>query len=265
MIVSDVAGTTRDSVDIRFELDGKSFVAIDTPGVRKRKSVANDIEYYGLLRAKRSIRRADVVLMLFDAQQTISRVDKQLVDEIESHYKACIFVVNKWDLGRQAKMTTTKWSEYLTRNFPGMRHAPIAFVTAANGRNVKQLINLAQSIYKQTRLRVSTGQLNRVVRAAVEANPPRYKKNRQPKIFYATQVATQPPTIVLKCNDAQLFEGHWKRYLLGVLREQLPFQEVPIKLYYRGRDADDDGRHATDETSEEWNLSIASKNTADTR
>lgn len=236
MIVSEVAGTTRDSVDVRFELDGKSFVAIDTPGVRKRKSIANDIEYYGLIRAKRSIRRADVVLMLFDASATISRVDKQLVSEIESHYKPCIFVVNKWDLGLDQEMTIEKWVEYLLHNFPGMRHAPVAFITAQTGKNVKQLINLCQTIYKQARERVSTGQLNRLVKAALEANPPRHKKNRLPKIYYATQVATQPPTIVLKCNDPTLFDGHWKRYLLGVFRERLPFQEVPIKMYLRGKD-----------------------------
>lgn len=247
MIVSDVPGTTRDSVDLRFELDGRSFIAIDTPGVRKRKSLANDIEFYGLVRAKRSIRRADVVLMFFDAQSTISRVDKQLVDEIESHCKTCIFVVNKWDLGKEAQMTMHKWSDYLTHNFPGMRHAPIAFITAKSGRNVKKLINLAQAISKQARLRVSTGELNRIVRAAVQANAPRHKKNRRPKIYYATQVATQPPTIVLKCNDPKLIESHWKRYLLGVLREQLPFREVPIRLLFRGRDAREEGDRGIDD------------------
>ena len=251
MIVSEVAGTTRDSVDVRFELDGKAFVAIDTPGVRKRKSLANDIEYYGLIRAKRSIRRADVVMMFFDSQATISRVDKQLVSEIESHYKPCILVVNKWDLGLEAEMTIDKWVEYLFHNFPGMRHSPVGFITAEQGKNVKQLINLAQSIYKQARERVPTGRLNRLVKAALQANPPRFKKNRRPKIYYATQVATQPPTIVLKCNDPSLFDGHWKRFLLGVFREELPFQEVPIKLYFRGKDDREEASHSLDESPEE--------------
>lgn len=240
MIVSEVAGTTRDSVDIRFELDGKAFVAIDTPGVRKRKSLANDIEFYGLVRAQKSIRRASVVLMFFDASQEISRVDKQLVDEIHEGAKPCIFVVNKWDLGLDASMTSEKWAEYLFYTFPTLRHVPVAFVTAKESRNIKQLINLAQTIYKQSRTRVSTGQLNRVVEAAYKANPPRYKKNRRPKIFFATQVATEPPTIVLKCNEPDLFDKNWTRYLLGFMREELPFKEVPIRLKYRGRDKDDD-------------------------
>ena len=114
VIVSEIAGTTRDSIDIRFEVDGKAFVAIDTPGVRKKKSLANDIEFYGLVRAQRSIRRADLVLMFFDATETISKVDKQLVEEISEHYKPCIFVINKWDRALDQEMTTDKWSKYLT-------------------------------------------------------------------------------------------------------------------------------------------------------
>ncbi|MFK7778899.1 MAG: ribosome biogenesis GTPase Der [Gimesia sp.] len=236
MIVSEVPGTTRDSVDIRFEFDEKSFLAIDTPGVRKRKSLASNVEFYGLTRAKRSIRRANVVLMFFDSQETISKVDKQLVTEIEENHKPCIFVINKWDLGRDSKMTSEKWDEYLTSQFKTMRHAPVAFVTARDSRNIKQVVNLAQTIYKQSRIRISTGRLNKVVRAAIQNHQPTYFKNRRPKIFYATQVATEPPTIVLKCNDSKLFTNSWKRYLSGVLREQLPFKEIPIKLYYRSKE-----------------------------
>lgn len=236
MIVSEIPGTTRDSVDVRFELDGKAFIAIDTPGVRKRKSLANDIEYYGLLRAKRSIRRADVVFMFFDAAETVSMVDKQLVGEISENFKPCVFVVNKWDLSREQDLTTDAWSRYLTESFGMMRHVPIAFITAKDEKNVKKLINLAQTIAKQARLRVSTATLNAVVRAAVLNNRPPNRSNHQPKIYYATQVSSSPPTIVLKCNYPKLFAKSWQRYLLGVLREELPFKEVPIKLYFRGRD-----------------------------
>lgn len=236
VIVSEVPGTTRDSIDVRFEMDGKAFVAIDTPGVRKRKSLANDVEWYGLVRAKRSIRRANVVLMFFDATETISKVDKQLVSEIQDESKACIFVVNKWDLA--GDMTMPGWADYLFESFAHMRHVPVAFITAQTGRNVKKLINLAQSIYKQARQRVSTGELNRVVQMAVKASRPPIRQNRVPKILYATQVATEPPTIVVKCNDAGLLDESWKRYFLGVLREHLPFKEVPVKLYFRSRDSE---------------------------
>ncbi len=250
MIVSEIPGTTRDSIDIRFEMDRKSFVAIDTPGVRKRKSIANDVEFYGLLRAKRSIRRSNVVLMLFNSQETISRVDKQLIDEIVSNYKPCIFVVNKWDLATNAGMTTEAWSNYLITTFSSLRHAPLAFLTASQGRNTKRLMNLAQNIYKQARLRVATSQLNKVVRAAILNNMPPYRKNKRPKIFYATQVAIEPPTIVLKCNEPSLFDESWKRYLLGVLRENLLFKEVPIKIYMRQRSRDEAHIHSLEDLAD---------------
>ncbi|MDA0285102.1 MAG: ribosome biogenesis GTPase Der, partial [Planctomycetota bacterium] len=240
VIVSEVAGTTRDSIDLRIDVDGKTIIAIDTPGVRKRKSLANDIEFYGLVRAQRSIRRADVVLMFFDSQKTISRVDKQLVDEILSNYKPCIFVVNKWDEAIAAGMTIQSWSDYLVREFASIRHAPVAFVTATESRNVRKLINLAQAVYKQSITRVGTGRLNRVVREAILKNRPPMRKSRIPKIYYAVQVGTQPPTIVLKCNDPMLFDNSWKRYLLGVLQEELPFSEVPIKLYMRAKTAEEE-------------------------
>jgi GTP-binding protein len=238
VIVSEIPGTTRDSIDVRFHMDGKSFVAIDTPGVRKRKSLANSVEWYGLVRAKRSIRRASVSLMFFDCMETISRVDKQLVSEIHDECKPCIFVVNKWDLAADAEIS--KWADYLFKNFAHMRHVPIAVITAKTGRNVKKLINLAQSIYKQARTRVPTGELNRVIRAAVKNWPPPNRMNRTPRILFATQVATEPPTIVIKCNAAELFDEDYKRYLLGVMRERLPFKEVPIKLYFRSKDMDPD-------------------------
>lgn len=239
VIVSEVAGTTRDSIDLRFEVDGKTIIAIDTPGVRKRKSLASSIEYYGLVRAQKSIRRADVVLMFFDSQETVSRVDKQLVEEIIANYKPCIFVLNKWDLAIEAGMTIDAWGNYILKEFASIRHAPVAFVTAKENRNIRKVVNLAQSIFKQSRERVGTGVLNRVVRAAVERNRPPVCRNKVPKIYYTTQVATQPPTIVMKCNDPTLFTNSWKRYLLGVLQEELPFSEVPIKLYLRAKTEDE--------------------------
>ncbi len=238
VIVSEVPGTTRDSIDIRFDVDGHTFVAIDTPGVRKRKSLAGNIEFYGLVRAQRSIRRSDIVLMFFDATRTISRVDKQLVEEISRHFKPCIFVVNKWDLAQQEDMTIAAWEDYLTGTFATMRHVPIAILTAKDGRNIRKLINLAQVIDKQARQRIGTGQLNRILKAAIENNPPPRRRNRRPKIYYGTQVASSPPTIVIKCSDPKLFDESWKRYLLGYLRETTPFQEVPIRLILRSHEDD---------------------------
>jgi GTP-binding protein len=233
VIVSEVPGTTRDSIDVRFELDGKPFVVIDTPGLRRTKS-QTDIDFYSTHRARRSIRRADVVLLFFDCAQRISKVDKQLCDYVAENYKPCIFVVNKWDQFKGA-MPTEKWVHYLHDTFRTMRYAPIAFITGQTGKNVKALLNHGQMLFKQSRQRVTTGQLNRLVRSAIDLNPPPVFKGRRPKIYYATQVATQPPIIVLFCNDPAAISKPYQRYLLGVFRDQLPIGEVPIKLYLRRR------------------------------
>ncbi len=238
IIVSEVPGTTRDSIDVRFELDGKSFLAIDTPGLRKTKSIRTDLEFYGLHRAQRSIRRADVVLMMFDASQRISRVDKQLCDYITDQYKPCVFVVNKWDL-MVDHMPTERWVHYIRDHFRTMQYAPIAFVTGQVGKNMKALLNHTQMLFKQSRQRVNTGELNRIVRSAIEHHAPPLHKNRRPKVYYATQVGTQPPTIILMCNMPKAFSPDYRRYLLGVLRDQLSFGEVPIKLYLHRRGAED--------------------------
>jgi GTP-binding protein len=234
MIVSEIPGTTRDSVDVRFELDGKSFTAIDTPGLRRTKSQKTDIDFYGTHRAQRSIRRADVVLLFFDPTERISKVDKQLCDYIAQQYKPCIFVVNKWDLIVNT-MPTEKWVRYLHDAFPSMHYLPIAFVTGQTGKNVKALLNHAQMLFKQSLSRVTTGQLNRMLRDAIRRNPPPVLKGRQPKIFYATQVGVQPPTIVVFCSAPTSISKTYQRYLLGKFRDELSFPEVPIKLYLRRR------------------------------
>jgi GTP-binding protein len=234
MIVSEVPGTTRDSVDVRFELDGKSFIAIDTPGIRRAKSRQTDIDFYSTHRAQRSIRRADVVFMFFDCTQRISKVDKQLCEYIAEQYKPVTFVVNKWDQ-LVASMPTEKWVRYLNDNFPTMRYAPIAFITGQTGKNVKALLNHGQMLFKQSRERISTGQLNRMLRDAVRKNSLPVVHNRQPKIYYATQVGIQPPTIVLFTSDPKDISKPYQRYLLGKFRDELSFGEVPIKLYLRRR------------------------------
>ena len=230
MIVSEVAGTTRDSVDVRFELDGQTMVAIDTPGLRRGKSVRTDIDFYGTHRAHRSIRYADVVLMMFDSSKRISKVDRQLCHYIEQNYKPCIFVVNKWDLMAE-HMKTQRWADYVTDNFTTMWNCPIAFVTGQTGQNCKRLLNHAQMLFNQSRMRISTPKLNRIVKEALLRHPPPMASNRRrPKIYYASQIGIEPPTIMLKCNNPEAFSKTWRRYLLGVLRDSLEFGEVPIRL-----------------------------------
>jgi GTP-binding protein len=233
VIVSEVPGTTRDSVDVRFERDGKVFVAIDTAGVRRKGSIASDIEFYSMARAERSVRRADVVLLFLDAQLEVSKVDKQLAGYVLEQHKPAVFVVNKWDL--LVPTPTEKFVSYLRAVFPNLEYVPIAFITATKGKNVQAVLNLAQSLHKQASARVSTAELNRVLREALTRQPPPTRQNRRPKVYYATQAATNPPTIIVFTNGPELFDNTYQRYLLKTLRDRLPFRDVPIKMYLRHR------------------------------
>ncbi|MDG1872343.1 MAG: ribosome biogenesis GTPase Der [Mariniblastus sp.] len=239
MIVSEVAGTTRDSVDVRFELDGKTMVAIDTPGLRRGKSVRTDIDFYGTHRAHRTIRHADVILMMFDCSKRISKVDRQLVSYIEQNYKPCIFVINKWDLMAE-HMETGRWADYIHDNFSTLWNAPIAFVTGQTGQNCKRLLNHAQMLFKQSRTRVGTPKLNRIIKQAlVKHAPPMATNKKRPKIYYAAQIGIEPPTIMLKCNNPGAFSKTYQKYLLGVLRDSLDFGEVPIRMVLEKRSSAD--------------------------
>lgn len=237
MIVSEIPGTTRDSVDVRFERDGQSFIAIDTAGVRKKSSLANDIEFYSMARAERSVRRADVVLLFFDPRVRISKVDKQLAGYVLDQHKPAIFVMNKWDL--MVPMPTGKMGNHIRHTFPSLDFVPIAFITAKAGKNVQAVLNLAQTLHKQSSSRITTGDLNRALRQALTDAPPPLRQNRRPKVYYSTQVGTNPPTIVLFTNGPELFDNTYQRYLTKALRDQLGFSDVPIKLYLRRKHRDD--------------------------
>ncbi len=236
VIASDVPGTTRDSIDVRFEMDGKTFVAIDTPGFLRRKGVKSDLQYYSTNRAEKSIHRSDVVLLFFEASARIQAAERQLVGFIKEEMKPCIFVVNKWDLLFE-KMPTETWAEYLRDAFPDLKYVPIAFITGQSGKNLKKMLNHAQMLFNQARQRISTASLNKLVAAALELNPPPLYMHHKAKIYYASQVSVSPPTIVCFCNIPEAFSAPYQRYLLGVLRDELPFGEVPIRLLFRKRES----------------------------
>lgn len=252
MIVSEVPGTTRDSVDVRFELDGLPFIAIDTAGVRRKAKIRDDLDFYSIHRAERSVRRADVVFLFIDPTQGVTRLDKQLADYIAKQFKPCVIVINKWDLiltdlAGPARGETGRYATMVQHAFKGMAYAPIAFITAQTGKNVKALINLAQAMYKRSHRRIGTGVLNRILRDAVTAHAPPVRENRVPKIYFATQVGVAPPTIVLFVNRPGIFDPTYQRYLLNVFREQLPFGDVPIKLYLRARTQSDPSKSRRDD------------------
>lgn len=235
VIVSEIPGTTRDSIDVRFEKDGRTIVAIDTAGIRKRAKIADDVEFYAYTRATRAIRRADVVLFLLDATEPVGQVDKKLGNFISMEYKPCVLVLNKWDQVK-GRASADDYGDYLTKVMPEMDYAPMAFTSAIDNRNIDAAIDLASVLFKQSQIRVGTGVLNQVLQTAMASNSPRPKRGRKaPKFFYAAQVATQPPTIVFFVNGPDLVTVNYERYLRNRFREMLPFDEIPIRLVFRAR------------------------------
>jgi len=234
MIVSEVPGTTRDAVDIHFEKDGRRFVVIDTAGVKQISRAKTAIEVYSQQRTENAIRRADVVLLILDASQEITRADKRLGDFIGKESKTCVIVANKWDL-TEGKVVTSAYAEYLTDRLRGLRYAPIVFTTARDARNIQSTLDLAQNLFKRSRKRVGTGELNRVLKAVGEYHSPRARGRRAPKIFYGTQVGTAPPAFVIFVNSPSLFPEDYQRYMEGAFREALGFAEIPIRITFRAR------------------------------
>lgn len=241
VIVSEIAGTTRDAVDVRFELDGKSFIAIDTAGLRKKKAFADRIEWWAFDRMEAAVQRADVALLLVDATEPISQVDQQLAMIIAKSFKPCVIVVNKWDQAQgqrddKGKVVTPETFEpYLRKALKGLSFAPIVFIAAATGLNVRSPVDVAFDLLQQSRGRVTTGRLNRMVRKILDERGPANKLGTFAKLYYVAQIAVEPPTIGMVVNKPELFKSGYERYLLNKFREELPFPEVPIRLVIKAR------------------------------
>jgi GTP-binding protein len=234
VIVSETPGTTRDAVDVRFEKDGKTIVVIDTAGIRKKNKMADSIEFYSYVRVTRSMHRADVVLFMIDATLPLSQVDKKLARFIAEEHKSCILVVNKWDLAKESAVTED-YEEYLTKVLPGLKYAPLAFTTATEAKNVQSVLDLAAEIFKQTTTWIPTARLNKAFEAIKQERITAAKRSSRgwPKIYYATQVAVNPITILMFVNEPELFEENYLRFVVNRLRSMLPIEEVPIRLLTR--------------------------------
>jgi GTP-binding protein len=236
MIVSEVPGTTRDAVDVRFEKDGREFVVIDTAGMQRRKGLKDSIEFYSQVRALHAVQRADVVLFLLDATEDVTRADKKLAETIAEANKICVLVANKWDL-TQRKMSTQEYAEYLAKSLPGLAYAPVACTTAKDGRNVQAVIDLAQNLYKRASRRATTGELNRVIAAIVAHRSPPARRSKVPRIYYGTQVGAAPPVFALFVNEPELFSPDYRRYVAAALREALGYEEIPVRVVFRRRES----------------------------
>ncbi|MBE6963766.1 MAG: ribosome biogenesis GTPase Der [Ruminococcaceae bacterium] len=233
VIVSNVAGTTRDAIDSRFENDKGSFVFIDTAGIRKKSKVEEDIEKYSVLRATMAIERSDVCLIMIDATEGVTEQDTKVAGMAHEAGKSSIIVINKWDLVEKDGKTMDHMREQVRQDLAFMPYAPILFISAKTGQRVDRLFELIDYVSNQASTRITTGMLNNVLADAQTRVQPPTDKGRRLKIYYMTQVGIRPPHFVIFCNDARLFHFSYQRYLENCIRNTFGLEGTPIILSIR--------------------------------
>ena len=233
LIVSNIAGTTRDAVDTQVTINGKKYTFIDTAGIRRQSKINDKIEKYSVLRAHMAVERADVCLIMIDAATGITEQDEKIAGIAHEAGKASIIVVNKWDSIEKDNSTTNRFNEKIRTSLAYMPYAPIAYVSALTGQRINTLFTQIDEVFAHSHNRITTGMLNEVLAEATMRVQPPSDKGRRLKIYYMTQISVAPPTFVIFCNNAELFHFSYQRYIENCLRETFGFVGTPIKLIIR--------------------------------
>lgn len=240
LIVSDVAGTTRDAIDTKFENEYGKYVFIDTAGIRRKSKIEEDIEKYSILRAKAAIDNAHVCVLVIDATEGVTDQDAKIAGEAHESGKGVIILVNKWDAMEKETGTLENYKKTIREKLSYLAYAPILFVSALTGQRVDKLFPLINSVNENNSKRVSTSMLNDVIREAITAVQPPSDKGRRLKIYYATQASIRPPTFVVFCNSAKLFHFSYQRYLINNIRDNFGGLEgTPVRLIIREKQKED--------------------------
>ncbi len=240
LIVSDIAGTTRDAVDTQIVIDGQKYTFIDTAGIRRQSKINDKIEKYSVLRAHMAVERADVCLIMIDAGTGITEQDEKIAGIAHEAGKASIIVVNKWDSIEKDTYTTNRFNEKIRTSLAYMPYAPIAYVSALTGQRINTLFDQIKQVYAQSNTRITTGMLNDVLGEATMRVQPPSDKGRRLKIYYMTQISVAPPTFVIFCNNVELFHFSYQRYIENCLRDTFGFSGTPIRLIIRMKGEDHD-------------------------
>jgi GTP-binding protein len=235
-IVSEIPGTTRDSIDSHFERNGREYTLVDTAGIRRKRSVEDEtIERYSVIRSLSAIRRADVVLIVCDATEGLSEQDVRIAGYAHEEGKASVLIVNKWDLIEKDTHTMHAFQTSLGADLAFMSYVSMLFISAKSGQRVNKVLELVDKAVDQARRRIPTGQLNDIVSEAVMMNDPPSDKGRMLKIYYATQVSVQPPTFVIFVNDSEIVHFSYERYLENFFRKSFGFEGTPIRIIFRSK------------------------------
>lgn len=241
VIVSSVAGTTRDAIDTPFEYEGRRYMLIDTAGIRKKARVEEDVEYYSVVRSIAAIRRADVVLIMVDAVEGFTEQDVKIAGLVHEAGKPGIIVMNKWDAVEKDESTMNRITAGLKQDLKFMDYFYVRYISALSGQRVSTVLPAVDEVYAHTSQRVTTGLLNDVIGDAITVNPPPTHNGKRLKIFYCTQVGTNPPSFVVFVNDPKLMHFSYRRYLENSLRKSFDFSGTPIRITVRAK-AEDDNR-----------------------
>ena len=233
VIVSDVAGTTRDAVDSYLEKDGQTYLIIDTAGMRKKSKVDDRVEKFSVLRAIMAIERSDVCIIMIDAQEGVTEQDTKVAGLAHEAGKACIIVVNKWDTIEKDGKTMQRMEEDIRRDLSYMPYAPVVFISALTGQRVNRLFSLIDNVVNQAAMRIPTGVLNQVLGDAQARVQPPTDKGKRLKIYYMTQIGVKPPHFVIFCNDAKLFHFSYQRYLENQIRATFGLTGTPVRITIR--------------------------------
>ena len=232
-IVSNIAGTTRDAIDSYFENDKGKYVLIDTAGIRKKNKVNERIEKYSVIRSMLAIERADVCLMMIDANEGVTEQDTKIAGEAHEAGKGVIIVVNKWDEIEKETGTLEKYKKEVYAKLAYLSYAPIIFISAKTGQRVDKLFDMINDVAKQNSMRISTSVLNQVINEAIAIVQPPTDKGKRLKILYGTQASTKPPTFVIFVNNKDLFHFSYERYLVNQIRKEFGLQGTPIRIIVR--------------------------------
>lgn len=235
MIVSNVAGTTRDAVDSHIENEYGKFCFIDTAGIRRSAKISDNIEKYSVIRAKAAIERADVCLIMIDATEGVTEQDERVAGLCHNAGKPSIIVINKWDLLPGEEKNTVEYTKKVMTALSYMTYAPVIYISAKTGQRVSKLYEHIKYVYEQSNLRISTGMLNDVLADAIGRVQPPSDKGRRLKLYYMTQPSVSPPSFVIFCNDEKLFHFSYQRYLENCLRQVFGFNGTPIRITVRER------------------------------
>ena len=238
-IVTDIAGTTRDAVDAKVKWQGKEYIFIDTAGLRRKGKIKEEIERYSIIRAVTAVERADVCIIVIDATEGVTEQDTKVAGLAHEAGKACIIVVNKWDVVEKDTNTMQKMTDDIRRDLSYMTYAPIVFISALTGQRVTRLFELINYVREQSSMRITTGMLNSVLADAQTRVQPPTDKGRRLKIYYMTQVGIRPPHFVVFCNDKKLFHFSYRRYLENQIRSVFGLEGTPIIMSIRQKGEED--------------------------